>query len=132
MRDEEAIARSPSACARLTPDASSSRSSRNASAARSACPRWLIAFFSSGVSSRRRAARAPAAEMRIVAETVRAARSGDDFPVPAAFGDQRLGIVGVAHQHDHAVVVRAAVAACAQRRDAASGCCAHPALHGRR
>jgi hypothetical protein len=47
-------------------------------------------------------------EIGVVAEAALSAWGVDDFAVPAALGDQRLGVVGIAHQHHHAVVVRAA------------------------
>src|SRR5258706_2262375 len=51
----------------------------------------------------------PQEKMRIVAESVRAAGLRDDLARPASFGDDRLGILRVAQEHDHAVVVSAAV-----------------------
>src|SRR6266849_5092791 len=49
-------------------------------------------------------------KMRIVAESVRAAGLGDDLARPASFGDDWFGILRVAQENDHAVVVSAAVA----------------------
>jgi hypothetical protein len=67
--------------------------------------------------------------MRVVAEAALAARRVDDLAVPQPVGDHRLRIVGVAHQHQRAVVVGAAVgvpgelarpaARCSRRRPAA-------------
>src|SRR6266849_3099377 len=49
-------------------------------------------------------------KMRIVSESVRAAGLGDDLARPASFGDDWFGILRVAQENDHAVVVSAAVA----------------------
>jgi hypothetical protein len=49
-------------------------------------------------------------EQRVVAEAARAARRRQDLAVPLALGDERLRVVGVAHQHQHAVEMGAAVA----------------------
>ena len=56
-------------------------------------------------------------EMRVVAEAAVAARRIDDRAVPRAFGDHRLGIVGVPDQHQHAIVMRAPVGDARKRRD---------------
>jgi len=48
-------------------------------------------------------------EIRVVAETAAASGREDDLAVPFAFGKQRRGIVSVANQHDHAVVMRSAI-----------------------
>src|ERR1041385_3658994 len=48
-------------------------------------------------------------EMRVVAETAGTARGVDDRAVPAALGQNRLGILAVAHQRQHAVIMRAAI-----------------------
>ena len=41
-------------------------------------------------------------ENRVVAEAAMTARCFEDAPVPAAFGDQRCGIFGMAQQDDDA------------------------------
>ena len=69
--------------------------------------------------------------MRIVAEAVFAARRGDHLARPTAFGDQRLRIRAMAHQHDHAVVVRAPASLVRQSCKQLSRCCAHPAWRPR-
>src|SRR5947208_1900741 len=43
-------------------------------------------------------------EYRVVAETARAARLGGDMPLPGPMGDDRVGIVGLTSQHDHALI----------------------------
>src|SRR5258708_36664485 len=53
--------------------------------------------------------------MRIVAESVLAAGLRDDLARPASFGDDRLGILRVAQENDHAVVVSAAVVLAGER-----------------
>src|SRR5260221_1300222 len=51
----------------------------------------------------------PQEKMRVVAESVRSAGLRDDLARPASFGDDRLGILRVAQENDHAVIVSAAV-----------------------
>src|SRR5260221_6305912 len=51
----------------------------------------------------------PQEKMRVVAESVRSAGLRDDLARPASFGDDRLGILRVAQENDHAVIVGAAV-----------------------
>jgi len=48
-------------------------------------------------------------KMRIVAEPRGATRRVDDRAVPSAFGEDRLGIVRVAQQSQHAIIMRAAI-----------------------
>ena len=48
-------------------------------------------------------------EQRVVAEALGAARAGEDFAVPFAFGDDRLRIVGAPAEYQHADEVGAAV-----------------------
>ncbi len=81
---------------------------RLATSARIAIARWLTLFLCSGSSS---AAVQPFGQqkVRVVAETVAAARRRDHFAVPDALGDQRPGILGVAREHEHAAVVGAVV-----------------------
>jgi hypothetical protein len=50
-------------------------------------------------------AQRPGSEVRIVAEAVVAARGVDRFRRASAVGDHRLRVVGMAHVHQHAVVV---------------------------
>src|SRR3569623_1044887 len=57
-------------------------------------------------------------EIRVVAEAVLAARRVDDLAVPAPLGNEWLGVVGIAHQHHHAIVVGAAVGLALQGGDA--------------
>src|SRR5215831_4493176 len=56
-------------------------------------------------------------EMRVVAEAVGAARLRQDLARPARLGDDRLRVLGVAHQHNHAVVVGAPVVLAVQQGD---------------
>src|SRR5258706_337649 len=51
----------------------------------------------------------PQEKRGVVAEHVRPAGLGDDLPRPASFGDDRLGILRVAQENDHAVIVSAPV-----------------------
>ena len=55
--------------------------------------------------------------MRVVAEATGAARCIDDRAMPDPLRDQRLRIRGVPREHEHAVIVRAAVGHAAQRVD---------------
>src|SRR5262245_27849886 len=55
--------------------------------------------------------------MRVVAEAVRAARLRDDLPCPAASRNDRFGILGMTHEHDHAIVVRAQVVLAGEHGD---------------
>jgi hypothetical protein len=55
--------------------------------------------------------------MRVVSETSVTARRIDDGAVPDAFGDQRLRVFGVPREHQHAIVVRAAIGDASQRID---------------
>ncbi len=75
----------------------------------SALARWLIRAFSSCVSCAAVLPNCGSQNMRIVAEATVAALFVNYLAVPFALGDQRLGIVGMAHQHQHAVIMRAAV-----------------------
>src|SRR5512134_1943624 len=56
-------------------------------------------------------------EVRVVAEAARSARLVDDDAVPAPLGDDRLRIVRTTHEHERAVVMRAAVTSTAKRVD---------------
>src|SRR5438105_6868450 len=49
------------------------------------------------------------AKMRVVAKTASATRLIGNCPPPRSFGNQRLRIVGAAHQYQHAVVMRAPI-----------------------
>ena len=75
-------------------------------------------------AARRRSgpSRGPRSAGRSRSRRCRAARRRS--AVPRALGDHRLGIVGVAHEHQHAVVVRAAVGDVRAARRSASRCCA--------
>ena len=48
-------------------------------------------------------------EIRVVTEATGTARNIDDLAVPLTFGDDRLRVVGVAHENEDADVVGAAV-----------------------
>ena len=80
-------------------------------------PRWLTACFSVGFELGRGAPEVGQKEVRVVAEPAGAARRVDHLALPAALGDQRLGVVGVADEHDDAVIVCAAVGSILQQRD---------------
>src|SRR6266481_1182054 len=48
-------------------------------------------------------------KMRVVTETAAPAWQIDDRSLPSAFGQYRLGVVAMAHEREHAVIMRAAI-----------------------
>src|SRR3984893_13885027 len=48
-------------------------------------------------------------KMRVVTEPAAPARQIDDRSLPLALGEYRLGVVAMAHEREHAVIVRAAI-----------------------
>src|SRR5579862_9974250 len=48
-------------------------------------------------------------KVRVISEAAAAAWRIDDRPAPDAFGDDRFGILGMAQQDEHAVVMRAPI-----------------------
>src|SRR5262245_23698378 len=65
----------------------------------------------------RRLAESGKVEMGVVAEAAGATRRGYDLPMPAPLRDQGLGVVGVAHQDHHTIVVSAPVGAALEQAD---------------
>src|SRR5689334_18019835 len=56
-------------------------------------------------------------KMRVISESAAAAWRVDDGAVPATFGENRLGVVAMAQQREHAVVMRTAVGHARELRD---------------
>src|ERR1700682_3461516 len=69
--------------------------------------RKLVLLFERQLGARK--TRFDIEKMRIVTESATSARQIDDRPVPPTLGKYRLRVVAIAHQREHAVIMRAAI-----------------------